>query len=210
MSIQAPILATSSSLWPAIGLPAAAVLGALATAIVARIHEATNRRRDRYAEAVQTLVAWAEFPYRVRRRTGDDPGTLTALASLGHDIQERLASHQAWISTEHPALASAYAETRAILNEHVRPLISEAWECRPIADASDMNLRSWGTGEKSREAISNLQKQIQNRFGIRWPSTLGSRRPKSDGDRINSDAEPLPEVTALERPAFRWIRSISG
>ena len=167
MLAVASVLATSSQFWTTIGVPAAAVVGALVTALVTRINDTTNRRRDRYAEAVQTLVAWSEFPYRVRRRTDDSPETLTALADRGHDIQERLALHQAWIATEHPALASTYAETRASLNEHVGPLISEAWECRPITDTSAMNLGGWGPGDESREAIIQLQYEIQGRFGFR-------------------------------------------
>ena len=96
-----------------------------------RVNEATNRRRDRYAEAIQTLVAWTEYPYRVRRRTDDTPATLTALANHGHDLQERFALHEAWIATEHPALAQTYAATRATLDRLVGTLISEAWDHRP-------------------------------------------------------------------------------
>jgi hypothetical protein len=44
-----------------------AVLTAIGTMLVTRAGDAASRRRDRYAEAVSTLVAWAEFPYRVRR-----------------------------------------------------------------------------------------------------------------------------------------------
>ena len=70
----------TSSLWTLVAVPSAAVLGAIVTMILTRVNEATNRRRDRYAEAVQTLVAWTEYPYRERRRTDDSPATLTALA----------------------------------------------------------------------------------------------------------------------------------
>ena len=122
-----PVVATSS-LWTAVAASSGAVLGAIATMIFTRVNEATNRRRDRYAEAVQTLVAWTEFPYRVRRRTDDDPATLTTLANHGHDLQERLALHEAWIATEHPALAQTYAAARATLDHLVGPLIGEAWD----------------------------------------------------------------------------------
>ena len=158
---------TVSPIWTAIGISAAAVLGAIANMVFGRVNEATDRRRDRYAEAVQTLVAWTEFPYRVRRRTSDDPAALTALANHGHDLQERLAYHQARIATDHPDLARAYAETRAAVNCLVGPLISDAWEHSPVTKASDMNLRGWGPGAECADHITNLQDEIQNRFGFR-------------------------------------------
>ncbi|MCY3849372.1 MAG: hypothetical protein OXF75_01040 [Acidimicrobiaceae bacterium] len=160
------VLATSS-LWTPIAIPSAAVLGAIVTMTLTRVNEATNRRRDRYAEAIQTLVAWTEYPYRVRRRTDDSPATLTTLANHGHDLQERLALHEAWIATEHPALAQTYAATRATLNRLVGPLISEAWDHRPTGKASAMNLRGWGPSDECRDAIAEVQCQIQNRFGLR-------------------------------------------
>jgi hypothetical protein len=48
------------------------------TTVAGRWAQATNRRRDAYAAAIATLVAWAEYPYRIRRRTSDDPVELAA------------------------------------------------------------------------------------------------------------------------------------
>ena len=157
----------TSSLWTLVAVPSAAVLGAIVTMILTRVNEATNRRRDRYAEAVQTLVAWTEYPYRVRRRTADSPATLTALTNHGHDLQERLALHQAWIATEHPALADTYAESRATITRLVGFLISEAWDHAPVTRAAGMNLGGWGPSDECHEAIANVQREVQNRFGIR-------------------------------------------
>lgn len=163
----AVLAASTSALWPTLGVPVAAILGAIVSRAFARIGQATDRRRDRYAEAVQTLVAWTEFPYRVRRRADDNPATLTALANRGHDLQERLALHQTWIATEHPALAGTYADARTVIDQLVGPLISEAWEHAPVTQAAGMNLGGWGPGEECHEAIANVQTSIQNRFGTR-------------------------------------------
>ncbi|MGH9228305.1 MAG: hypothetical protein ACRD07_06145 [Acidimicrobiales bacterium] len=146
---------------------AVAALTAIATMLVTHAGEATNRRRDRYAEAVQTLVAWTEFPYRVRRRTDDEPATIAALADRGHDLQERLACHEAWIATEHPDLARAYADARATITDVVGPAVSEAWESAPVMKASDMNLNGWGPGADCKDTITALQHQIERRFGVR-------------------------------------------
>jgi hypothetical protein len=52
---------------------AGVIVTAAVSAISGRWAQATNRHRDAYAAAVKTLVAWAEYPYRIRRRTSDDP-----------------------------------------------------------------------------------------------------------------------------------------
>ena len=137
---------TNYQIWAVIAAPVGAILGVIATRAIARVNEATDRRRNRYAEAVQTLVAWTEFPYRVRRRADNNPVTLTALVNRGHDLQERLAYHQAWIATEHRGLAHAYATTRATIDHDVGPCISDAWMNDPILAPSDMNLKGWGPG----------------------------------------------------------------
>lgn len=76
------------------------VLGALAAAAAAyalsRVSDASARRRDGYAEATKELLSWAEYPYRIKRRTDDTPSTLTLLADIGHQHQEALRYRQAW------------------------------------------------------------------------------------------------------------------
>jgi hypothetical protein len=166
-----------------IGLPVVvAALTTAATMVITRAGEATNRRRDRYAQAVQTLVAWIEFPYRVRRRTDDTPATLKALADLGHDLQERLAGHQAWIATEHPRLATTYATTRSSITEQVGPAIQQAWETGPTTTPADMNFHGWGPAGSCQAALAELQQEIENRFGRRRITAslmrLGSPQPR--------------------------------
>ena len=158
-----------------------AALTAAATILFTRASEAANRRRDRYAAAFQTLVSWLELPYRVRRRTSDDPETLRALVELAHDLQERMACHQAWIATENPAVANQYAETRAIVAREVGPALAEAWTLGPVTTAAGMNLGSWGPAGVCAGAMASLQHRIEDRFGFRrmkhW--LHGSRRDVS-------------------------------
>jgi len=144
-----------------------AALTAIATMLVTKAGEATNGRRDRYAQAVQTLVAWIEFPYRVRRRTSDDPETLAGLANVGHNLQESLACNEAWIATEYPKLARSYAQTRATVNAAVGPALIEAWESPPVTKATEMNLGPWGPARVCAKAIAELQNQVESRFGLR-------------------------------------------
>ena len=142
-------------------------LTAIVTLLVTKAGDATARRRDRYAEAVRTLVSWSELPYRVRRRTDDEPATLAGLAVRGHDLQEQLACHEAWIVADHPRLARSYARARATITAAVAPAIAEAWVCLPVTSAAEMNLGTWGPGATCQAAIVELQTDISSRFGLR-------------------------------------------
>jgi len=65
------------------------VVSALVAVVAASSGVAAENRRQGYAAAVEAVVAWAEYPFRIRRRTSDDPATLSDLANLGHELQER-------------------------------------------------------------------------------------------------------------------------
>lgn len=169
MIVNSPIvIAWSDSIGTLVVVPVVvAALTAVSTMFVTRAGEAVNRRRDRYAAAIQTLVAWIEFPYRVRRRTDDEPATLTALASRGHDLQERLACHEAWIATDHPTLARRFADARSTIGDLVSPAVREAWDSEPVATAAGMNLNGWGPGPTCMLAVTDLRLEIERRFGLR-------------------------------------------
>lgn len=154
--------------WVLIGLPAlVALLTALATTAVARSNAAADRRRVRYAEAVATLVAWIELPYRVRRRTSDDPTTLTALADRGHELQERMAFDQAWINTQSVDVGEAYKEARVSIGPLVGGAVRSAWDSPPVTSPSEMNLDDWGPAPSCSDHVAQLEKQINRRL-TRW------------------------------------------
>ena len=142
-----------------------AAFTAIVTLLVTRVSDAVNRRRDRYANAVATLVAWIELPYRVRRRTDDSPETLTALANHGHDLQEQLACHEAWIATENSDVAANYAEARRTIGAVVGDALREAWSSPAITTPAEMNLGEWGPATACAPSVAAVQTAIATRFG---------------------------------------------
>lgn len=159
---------------------AVAVLTTAGTLLVTKAGDAAARRRDRYAQAVTTLVSWVEFPYRVRRRTDDEPATLTALADRGHDLQEQLACHQAWIACDTPALARAYAIARDLVGHEVGAALKEAWGLPPVIAPREMTLEGWGPAAACRQPVIDLEQEIQSHFGLRRLAFWG-RVPRSTG-----------------------------
>jgi len=152
-----------------------AALTAAVALVLTRASEAANRRRDQYAAAVATLVAWIEFPYRVRRRTSNEPATLTPLTGIGHDLQERLACHEAWIATESRGVASVYTQARTAIARYVAEALQEAWEADPITDPQQMNLGAWGPNNACAPHVAEVQQAATTRFG--WERFKGYLSP---------------------------------
>lgn len=145
-----------------------ALIGGGATAAgLNRLYTRADHRRDRYAEAVSALIAWTEYPYRIRRRTDDTPETLATLAGYGHDLQERLARNSAWITTEHPEMGRIYRELIGRVKSSTATLIEEAWTSPPVGSSADMITNGWGaeTAKAMHEEISAFQAQTAMRFG---------------------------------------------
>jgi hypothetical protein len=155
---------------------AGVVITAAVSAISGRWAQATNRRRDAYAAAVKTMVAWAEYPYRIRRRTSDTPDELARLVGIGHDLQEQLRCHQTWITTESRWVAGIYREAMTAIAARVGPACNDAWASPPITTSADMNLGNWGPSGLLPN-IMRLQTAIACRFGWRRAAGLVGLHP---------------------------------
>lgn len=144
-----------------------ATLAAAAISLIgSRLSEATARRREGYANAVRTLVRYAEFPYRIRRRTSDDPEELRRLVDLGHEIQEALCYEQMWVAADKRWVGEILREVRASVANAVSPAAAEAWGSSPVVQAAGMNLGGWGP-EGARGSIERFQRAAGCRFGWR-------------------------------------------
>jgi hypothetical protein len=140
------------------------IVTAVLAAAFGRWAQATDRRRDNYSAAVSILFAWAEYPYRIRRRTSDDSGELARLANLGHDLQESLRCHQTWVITESPRVAKLYSEVVTSISARTAQAAKDAWNHPPVSAAGDMNLNGWGPVDSVAD-IGRLQDAIATRFG---------------------------------------------
>lgn len=148
-----------------------AVLGSslvagLVTAFLTGLRGAATTRRDGYAAAIEALVAWAEFPYRVRRRTDDKAETLRALAELGHDVQERLARHRSWVAAESAAVGGEFDAVIGQVRADVGTATAAAWKAPPVTAAAEMNVGQLYCPDVT-DSLDRLQRAVRWRFGIR-------------------------------------------
>lgn len=182
-SIPVPVMVA------AIGVFGTFAVAAL-TAAVGRLGEATARRRQGYADAVRNLVRWQEYPYRIRRRTGDDSETLAALTAEGHAIQEDLRCSETWVTADKGWAGDLYREVRMAMSSSVGGACYEAWQSPPVRSAQEMNLNGFGP-QGSEDQLRRFEKAVKLRFGMR--RIMGSLPWVRN--RVCSEAkEPTPDA----------------
>ncbi len=169
----------STNVWVVVALTllGSSVIAGVITNVLANLHATAASRREGYANAVRSLIARGEYPYRVRRRVSDEPDVLSALVSRGHDLQEQLAACRTWVASEHWAMGELFDEALAAIDAAVKPATGDAWNQEPTTTASGMNLNGWGPGDQWPH-IAKLERAISYRFG--WRRLL-SRRPSFFG-----------------------------
>lgn len=162
-------------------LSSSVVAGVLAH-ILTGLRAGATIRRDRYAAAVKALVARIEYPYRIRRRTSDDPEALHALAAAGHDLQESLAETRAWIATESTVLSDVFEHCITSLDGPFKQACNDAWRAGPVTSPAEMNLGGFSMGDHQ-QIITRMERALTYRFGYRRmiPAFLLRRLFKSRG-----------------------------
>lgn len=158
----------STNVWVVIALTllGSSVIAGLITSVLGNLRAAAAARREGYANAVRSLIARGEYPYRVRRRVSDEPDVLAALVSRGHDLQEQLAACRTWVTSEHRAMGNLFDEALADIDATVKQATADAWNKAPITTAIGMNLNGWGPGDQWSH-LTTLERAIAYRFGWR-------------------------------------------
>lgn len=145
---------------------AIALVGVIVSTVAPLRVNAVGVKQDRYAQAIGSLVAWFEFPYRIARRVDDKPETLAELTENAHDLQIALVTHQAWMAGDSRTIQRAYTQTVEWVKEHCQSAIANAW-AQPT-ESLDMNIGDLGLDHKTlTDQISDLHVLLGLRFGWR-------------------------------------------
>jgi hypothetical protein len=156
----------TTALTIALSVLGSSLVAGVVSSVLGNARANATARRERYAEVVRCLVAWAEYPYRTRRRTTDDPATLTALADRGHTLQEQLAESRAWVAAESRALSEIFDRCLRDLTALVGPACAAAWQEPPITTSEGMNLGDFGP-RGVEPIVARMECAIIYRFGVR-------------------------------------------
>jgi leucyl-tRNA synthetase len=100
-----------------------------------------TRLRQSFAEAFAAYADYKEFPYAIRRRTGDKPAEERArLNSELRALQSKLSYYRAWTKFESRQVGEAYASLLQTMRTIAGTAIHEAWNALPSQDDAAMNI----------------------------------------------------------------------
>jgi len=99
------------------------------------------RRREMYARALETVVAYREFPFAIRRRRADKAADeRERLSESLRQIQQQLGFYTAWIEAESKEVAGPYRklvdETRKLAGQQMH----DAWAAPAADEDAAMNV----------------------------------------------------------------------
>lgn len=158
-----------------VALLTSSVVANIVSAVMTSLRASAENRRQHYAAAVELLAARVEYHYRIRRRTSNDPETLTKLADAGHDLQQRLAQSRSWVAGENAVLGEVFDSCIAVLVQPFKDACREAWAADPVTDPAQMNLNGFGMGNQG-HVLDSMQCALVYRFG--WRRLISNRALK--------------------------------
>jgi len=171
----------------------AAIVSALTTVTLAARktrEEEKARIRAAYAEAFESVAAYKELPYAIRRRGNDDPaGERARLSEEGRHIQRKLSYYRAWIRGESAEVGDAYEQLVRQLRATAGVACHNAWAADPITSDTAMNISAdlvdlTGLAEYENRYISAVEQDLQHR-NKSWISR--KRLPKLPGPKRSID-----------------------
>jgi hypothetical protein len=122
----------------------AAFVGAMVNIALARrksLEEERARVRTTFAEALQVVAEYKEFPYAIRRRRGDAAAAeeRIRLSEALREVQAKLSYYTAWTKAESDEVGRTYETLVSELRKVAGKACHEAWLAPPANDDKDMN-----------------------------------------------------------------------
>jgi hypothetical protein len=134
---------SSSSNWWAPAIVAAIVAAAvsLTTFALAGRRARLDRQRQVFADALDAVMTYREYPFIVFRRNPDEPAKERQRISVSlSELQARLNGFRGRLRVEDAYVGARYAELLAATRRVAGPMITDAWNRDPApADASIHN-----------------------------------------------------------------------
>lgn len=100
-----------------------------------------ERRATAFAEALTVLRRYQDYPYKIWRRTGDDPDTRAALADEQNATGMATSFQHSWLQVDAPVVGEAYRALLDVARRERQASYETAWQSPPIRDAKGMAAR---------------------------------------------------------------------
>jgi hypothetical protein len=137
---------SSGSNWWAPAVVAAIVAAAvsLTTFVLAGRRARLDRQRQVFGEAFESVMAYREYPFIVRRRNKDDLAReRQRISSDLSTVQANLNAYKARLQVEAPYLGERYAELVAETRHTAGHFITDAWDSEPVTEDARVHNPGW-------------------------------------------------------------------
>ena len=85
-------------------------------------------KKARFVESAEAIAGLADAPFRTARRTGNDPVSLSVLATTVGGFRVRVRNAASWLDEHHPREARVYRSLIDVVERDVSPKLSASLE----------------------------------------------------------------------------------
>ena len=85
-------------------------------------------KKARFVESAEAIAGLADAPFRTARRTGNDPVSLSVLATTVGGFRVRVRNAATWLDEHHPREAQVYRSLIDLVERDVSPKLSASLE----------------------------------------------------------------------------------
>lgn len=126
-------------------------------------------RNARFAESAEAIAGLADAPFRAARRSGNDPVSLSVLATTVGGFRVRVENAAVWLDEHHPREGSAYRSLVDLVERDVHPKFSASLEPDEVMGAERTAGGRFNAAPEVRSAVRAWAKLVKRRnrgFGL--------------------------------------------
>lgn len=145
-------------------------------------------RRARFVESAEAIAGLADAPFRAARRSGNDPVSLSVLATTVGGFRVRVANAARWLDEHHPREGRVYRDLIELVERDVHPKFSASLEPDEVMGAQRTASGRFDAAPATRRAVrawAKLVKRHNRGYGLPMAVSVarveralaGERRP---------------------------------
>lgn len=126
-------------------------------------------KRARFAESAEAIAGLADAPFRAARRTGNDPVSLSVLATTVGGFRVRVRNAATWLDEHHPREGRVYRSLIDLVESDVTPKLSTSLEPDSVMGAERTASGRFDAAPEVRRAVrawARLAKRHNRGYGL--------------------------------------------
>lgn len=126
-------------------------------------------RKARFVESAEAIAGLADAPFRTARRTGNDPVSLSVLATTVGGFRVRVGNAATWLEEHHPREGRVYRSLIDLVEGDVTPKLSASLEPDSVMGAERTASGRFDAAPEVRRAVrawARLAKRHNRGYGL--------------------------------------------